>query len=375
MVRTFIVTISLLLGILPANAEPFKVGLAVPLSGSVSLYGEVVRKGINLFQKDHPHNNLKFIYEDTRYDGATSISAFNKLVDQDKVDIVYAWGTTPSAAIAPIAEFKKFPTILLTGDKEINKAKEFSIDFSDELGAYSKADLEVLRKKGYKKIAIVKTEMQYLEGLVEGLKENLKADESLDILGSFQPGAQVNLQSTLTKLKLNLKQNKYDVVGVFLENGQLSSFYKKMHALNIKIPTFGSDFFDSIEERRESGESIVGAFWSTFKISKEFEQRYRAEYNSIDQITFAAGAYELASLLNDLFSEAYKNNQKLSSKEILAKIESIKERDGVNGKIYFKQDNPDSDPLGGKRFKFPIVIKEVTKDGGEKVITLDSENI
>jgi len=80
----------------------------------------------------------------------------------------------------------------------------------------------------------------------------------------------------------------------------------------------------------------------------------------------------MLSLLNDLFAADYKNNKKLTPDEILERIESVKERDGVSGKYYFSKDDPEKDPIGGKRFKFPIVIKEVTEGGGERVLRPNS---
>ena len=113
---------------------------------------------------------------------------------------------------------------------------------------------------------------------------------------------------------------------------------------------------------------MIGARWSTLGTTDEFWKTYSKEFNKDDHIGYAANAYDLGSLLNDLFSEDYKNNKKLTPEEILNRIESVKERDGVSGMYYFTRDNPEGDPVGGKRFKFPIVIKEVTEGGGERVI-------
>ena len=311
---------------------------------------------------------MKLTFEDSKYEGPISITGYNKLIELDKVDIVFAWGTTPSAVIAPIAEYKQLPVIVMTGDKDIVKNKKYSIDFSNELEVYSKSQLEELRKRGHKKIAVVKTEIQYLETLIKGLKENLKEGEFIEVIDSFTPGQSVNFQSSLTKLKLKLKQGKLDALGVYLMNGQLSSFYQKMNDHNIKIYSFGSDFFDSSYEKIQSGSSMVGASWSSPAVGDKFAKTYESKFKTRDKVGYAAGFYNFLSLLNDLFSEDYKNNKKLTPEEILSRIESVKERDGVSGKYYFTRDNPEGDPVGGKRFKFPIVIKEVTEGGGERVI-------
>ncbi len=349
-------------------AEPFKVGVILPLSGPVAQYGYALKNGFDLFEKHYPDNNLQFQYEDSRYDGATSISAFNKMVGRDKVDIVYVWGTGPSSVLTPIAELKKYPLIIMTGDSSIIRGKEYSIDFSNELSEFSMAELKELRRRGFRKFAIIKSEIQYMQSLVDGMKSNLNGNESLEVIESFQAGQNVNFQSSLTKFKLNLRKGKYDALGVFLVSGQLGSFYKKMYEQNIKVASFGSDFFNSTSERKESGPAMVGAIWSTFGVEEEFSKAYEKRFNRKDQISYAASFYDFSTLLNDLFSTAYQNNKKLSPEKILERIESVKEREGASGKFYFTRDNPDSDPVGGKRFKFPIVIKEVTENGGERVL-------
>ncbi len=365
--------LSLLLSIIflfltEVHAEPFKVGVILPLSGPVAEYGDAVKNGFSIFQKDHPDSNLMLVLEDSRYDGPTSISVLNKLVDVDKVDLLFVWGAATSEILSPITEHRKIPTFIVTGNKDVLKNKNYSIAFSNEESEYANAQLEELRKRNLKKIAIVKTDIQYFENLLHGLKANLKTDESIEVIDSFQPGPNVNFQSTLTKLKVKLKSKKYDSLGVLLLNGQLNSFYRKLKEQNIKVFTFGSDVLGSSFERKESGPSIVGAVWSTLGSTNEFLEKYKSEFKKDDQIGYAAGAYDLANLLDNLFPETYKDNKKLSPEEILGRIESVKEREGASGKYYFTKDNPESDPVGGKRFKFPIVIKEVTKGGGERVI-------
>jgi ABC-type branched-subunit amino acid transport system substrate-binding protein len=349
-------------------AEPFKVGVILPLSGPVAQYGKVSVNGDKLFKSDFPNNNLEITYEDSRYEPSVSVTAYNKLVTEDKVDLIYVWGTGPAAAIAPISEHKKLPSILMTGDTNDAMGKRYSIDFSNQLQDYSDALLDQLRKRGKKKLAVVKTEIQFLETLVNMMKAKLTAEESLEILESYPPGQSTNFQSLLTKLKIKQTKEPYDALGIMLISGQLSSFYSKIKQQNIKIDTFTTNLLESAEERIQSGPSIAGAIYPVLDVQESFKSKYQKEFINTDQIGFAAGFYDFLSLLNDLFSEDYKNNKKLTPEEILSRIESVKERDGVSGKYYFTRDNPEGDPVGGKRFKFPIVIKEVTEGGGERVI-------
>lgn len=166
-------------------------------------------------------------------------------------------------------------------------------------------------------------------------------------------------------VQLIFEDSRYDALAVMLGNGQVSAFYRKMKEQNLSMHSFGSDVFSSREERVGSGEAAIGATYTGISYAPEFVARYVKTVDNPDQIGPAVNSYDSGSLLYALFSE---RSKKLTPEEILSRIESVKERDGVSGKYYFTRDDPEVDPVGGKRFKFPIVIKEVTEGGGERVL-------
>jgi ABC-type branched-subunit amino acid transport system substrate-binding protein len=364
--RIFLTLLFLLLS--KVQAEPFKVGVILPLSGPAAMYGGACVNAKTLFKLDRPDTNIEVIVEDSRFEAPIAISAYNKLMTNDKVDIIYVWGAGPAAAVAPIAEIKKHPIVLMTGDSRDIRNRKFAISFVNHLREFSLKLLEELRRRNKKKVAIVKTEIQFFETLIDEMKNNLNADESIEIIESFVPGQNVNFQSAITKIRQSQMNKKYDALGVMLMSGQLSSFYKKMSEQKLKIDTFTTHFLESKTERAQSGSSITGAFYSAVNAEDSFVNKYNDKFKATDQVGFAAEFYDFLTLVDDLFGEDYNSNKKLSPEEILEKIESVKETDGVTGKYYFTRDNPEGDPVGGKRFKFPIVIKEVTEGGGEKVI-------
>ena len=86
--------------------EKIKVGVVAPFSGDNAKYGDILRNSFELaFETD---SNINVIYEDSKFDPKTSLSALNKLIFSDKVHIVLgevASGNT--MAIAPTAEKKQ----------------------------------------------------------------------------------------------------------------------------------------------------------------------------------------------------------------------------------------------------------------------------
>ena len=64
------------------RAEPFTVGVAIPLTGDLAAYGAAVQNGFALSREDFPNSTVKIAFEDNRYDAKQSLSAYRALVDQ-----------------------------------------------------------------------------------------------------------------------------------------------------------------------------------------------------------------------------------------------------------------------------------------------------
>jgi ABC-type branched-subunit amino acid transport system substrate-binding protein len=82
-----------------STAPPtLKVGMIVPLAGNLSAYGVAARQGFQLAVKQAPNDfqGIEVLYDDSRYDGGTSISAFRSLTKLQHVDLVYVRGNLPS---------------------------------------------------------------------------------------------------------------------------------------------------------------------------------------------------------------------------------------------------------------------------------------
>ncbi len=356
----FLLSLSLSIKVL---ADPVKVGLILPLSGPIADYGATIKNGIQLAQSEKPeefNNSIEFVYEDARYDAKLAISAFHKLTKSDKVNLVYLFGTTCSAAVAPIAEQNKVPTIILSGEPFITGGKKYIIDFHNRLNDIALATLKELRSRGHSKFAIVKTEVQYLESLVDAFKANLNEKETFTILDSFAPDANPDLKTTVLKVKNGLDKKEFDAIGVFLLTGQISTFFQKMDLYKIKASTFGSDVFGQIEEMKKAGPAAVDGIYATLAVSEEFSNKYYSTYGNRAQLQYAANSYDLANLLLSLFS---KYNSKISSDEIIDLIKKSPPTQGALGNYYFTEEDPSKLKNAGNRFIFPIEMRKVSIDG------------
>ncbi len=148
------------------KAEPkeVRIGAIIPLTGNFATYGEPVRDGM-LFAVEEINNaggikgsKIKLIIEDDAGDAKTSVNAFMKLGNIDKIPVVLGpLSSGCSMATAPIAEKNKVVQIsTLAGIPGLSDAGDyvFRIYPSSELGARFVAE-EAVRRFKPQKVAIL----------------------------------------------------------------------------------------------------------------------------------------------------------------------------------------------------------------------------
>ena len=139
-----------------ANYETIKIGFMAPLSGDAAAYGESIRRGVDLAIKDMGPANVQIIAEDTKCSGPESVSAIQKLINVEKVQVVIgevcSGATLPAAPIA--AQYKVLMvSASATSPMITQEPYVFRTVPSDALQGDFGADLVLA--KGYKKLAIL----------------------------------------------------------------------------------------------------------------------------------------------------------------------------------------------------------------------------
>lgn len=334
--------------------EPFEIGLVLPLTGPAADYGLAIRNSIELAQKDKPElfTNLRFHYQDAQYDPTTAITAMNKLIASDKVDLLVTWGLSFCKALAPIAESRKMPLIGICGDPKMGAGRHYALRFKNKNDEIMRAQAEYLNRQGVKRIGLLLADHPYLEEAMEALQRNLQPGQTLEIIDRL-PSSEPDLRTNL--LKLQNRRADFDAIGVLLYVGQISTFYRQAREMKIELNTFGSDFFESLSEVHASGGAMEGKVFASIKIKPDFIKRYKAAFHNESQLSFAAPAYEFAIVVGELFNAG---GRKMSADEIMKSFSSVSFREGTASGPY-KYVN---DPLTGQYFQFPVTMKKISGD-------------
>lgn len=331
--------------------EQLKIGIILPLTGALAEYGIAASNGLELaLNKNSAINNkFKFIIEDDQYNPKQSITAFTKLTEIDQVSLVYQWGSLSSSAVAPVAENKYFPLVVMSINPQPALNKNWVVNFSNSGKIFANILIEELRKNNVKNIGIVKTEIPYLNSLYDELKDALNDQEKVTLIDSFSPS-----DNDFKSSYLKLYKNKFDALGVFLISGQVAKYYRDIPNKLLPKITFGTDFFESKTEIEAAKGKMEGAIFPNASVEPWFYKIYEEKYNNDIQINYAANLYDFVNLLEKIA------NSETKKENILNQLTSREKQEGASGEFYFTEEE------GYKSFRFPAVIRKIING---KVVT------
>ncbi|MBN8551090.1 MAG: ABC transporter substrate-binding protein, partial [Deltaproteobacteria bacterium] len=331
-------------------AEDFVVGGVLPLTGPTADYGQAMVNSITLAREEHPElfSRLKFVFEDAQYSNSLAVTAFQKLRTQDRAEMIYTWGVGFCQALAPLAEQDKLPTVGQCIDPDSSRGKTFFIRFMNPVGDYLSLQTQYLAFRNAKNIGVVLADSSYLELMVKSLESSLLPGQHLEIIQRYSVN-NMDLRDSLAKIR----NRKFDAVGVFLSAGQISSFYKLRSQQKIEVPTFGTNFFESLSEVQSANELMDGAVYVNNIVDPGFSARYEKRFGMATQLAFGAPAYEFALQLARL-TQGEAPGQ-IGGISILQKLKNLGRIDVSSAGPYKFETSSDA----GGFFAFPLSVKMV----------------
>lgn len=327
----------------------FKVGVILPLTGPLTEYGIAAKNGIELARKEHPKlfRNIDITYDDSQYDMNRTVSAYRNLQSAHDVSLTFVWGSNPSNAVAAIAETSKTPLVAYSTERSVGESRNFVIRFCSHEGQHAQAILEYLRSKGLKHFGVFKAELVFFNGVVREMRKLLRDDETLSV--NDVSVSESDFRTLLTKLR----GDKTQALVVLLVSGQISSLYRQLDQLKVKIETVGTDFFDSMTEVRQAGGAMTGAVFPAHYVDQAFMQRYITAFGNELQLAIAAIAHDFALITGSNFGNG--GGQALKAEDIVQKFkQAAGKRDG------FATDFSFDPPVNG--FDFRLIMRKIDKD-------------
>ncbi len=323
-----LILLILLITIITTNTnkhETITIGVLTPLTGDISSWGQAIKKGINLANKEANYK-IKLIFEDTKCDTKEALTATNKLIEINNVTAIL--GTVCSSVTLTTATItEKNQTILFSigsSSPEITHAGDyvFRIWPSDDYEVSVMSNYISKNKKDIKNISILYLENDYGTTMKEQIvKQFTEKGIEVKSIEKFNSNSK-DVRSQLTKIKLQNPDSIYFVgypddtkfvfkqiselnidsclivPGWIMEDKSISEYITYINKVIYTIPNIKptTNFKNKlVEEYGEEGDyALVSALaYDSYNIFKEItdkcadntecikEEMYKVNYNGV----------------------------------------------------------------------------------------------
>jgi branched-chain amino acid transport system substrate-binding protein len=320
-----------------------KVGIATILSGDLAVVGDNIQKSVKIYDELYPNQKIEILFEDARLGSSDGLRAYQKLISSEKVNLTIA-ACTSNGTMAATSLFNasKTPVISVsTGGSNIDRAGEFvfRIGNSDSLNGIEQATYFV--DHGITRVAVLTEQTEYTQDITRFFVPRFtELGGTLVFNEEFVPGTD-DFRTMLVKLR----QSKPQAIFIPTQTGTaLGVILKQWHQLapdsRVEIhTTFVAG--PNRDAHQVAGELIVGVFYMepTFSETndrrKRFFAKYRELFGSEPAVPFHTAG--LADTL-DLLSKYLETHTKFEQESFRKFLLSIKDYDGMLGKLTFDKD-------------------------------------
>jgi branched-chain amino acid transport system substrate-binding protein len=351
-----------LAGCQSSGPSEINIGIIEDLSGATSAWGEGLQNGaimaIEKLNKDGGllGKQIKYVSLDFKGNVPESLTAYNRLVDQEKVVAVV--GTPNSAmhiALAPVADDKKVPVVGDPMDERATTPDPSKVNKFTFLGEPAAADQAnaiasyALNEMGLKKFAIIYDQGNpYSVSLATPFADYITKHGGQVVANEpFQSGTN-DFRAQLTKIK----QTNPDVLHITSYLKEDSLIVAQMHELGMNIPVVGNNscFVPFAETAGKDAEGVV--FPNNIALDdprfKDFIATYKTRFGK-DPVVHAWMGYDNMMII----ANAIKKAGNVDPIAVQSAIENqTKDVDGITGKITL-------DPKTHRPVGLPLAILQV----------------
>jgi len=288
---------------LPAAAQaPIKIGASISMTGTYAKPGTYQKEGYELcVQEANDKGGLLgrkidlTVYDDQSAP-ATGVRLYEKLITEDKVDVVMGpYSSAISEAVANVTEkHKKVMVAPLAATTSIfKKGRKYIFMIISPAEVYLEGLVDIAAKRGLKTIAIVNEDTLFPKTAANGTVEFAKKRGLQIVLQEAYPKGNTDFSALLTKIKAA----NPDVIAASTYFDDAVALTRQMKELNVTPKmygvTVGGDLPEFYDLLKQNAEYVYGATqWEPtlpYPGQKEFVESYQKKFNREPVYHSAAG--------------------------------------------------------------------------------------
>lgn len=292
------------------NTGPIKVGVILPLSGSVAVSGEKLLQGIELAKKELDPTKFTFIVEDDHTETLDGVNAAKKLLEVDKVDVIIgAYLPDEVVAIAPMAKEKG--VTIFSASYCSSAFADLDNVFCGYPGALDQlmTVLPQIKKQNIKTVALVNTNDDFGINSRDGMVALAKDGGYSVVLNELVPFESRDLKTQADKVIASKAE------AVFMASGDTAQAFTLMKILNERgYKGMRITFVDlNMQAVKDFGASVEGTFAPGIapnKFSEDFTAKYNTAYGKNPEDYVSALGYDVAKSVSKVIEETDMSDRK-----------------------------------------------------------------
>lgn len=279
------------------NGKPVvKIGVSLPLSGSLAPIGNAIKQALIMAQKEvpaHSKYNYEIIFDDDTYELSKIAKNTNRQISIEKVDAILSLFDGAAAVISPIAERAKIPNIGCTWGADFFKNYSFSFNHWSRPETQAEAFIELLRQKQSKSFAVVTinnaSSQELLKHIEKEAKENGIKITSVNAVNRETKDFRIIIEK--------IKQQHPDVIMLQMLDPELGIFTKQAYESGLGLPFAAIDQFQTAQNKKllEGAEFVL-----SIDGSKEFKDRLAKE-SDLPAYPCVANLYDAFKILVNIY--------------------------------------------------------------------------
>lgn len=337
-----------------------KIGIVMPLTGSVATFGQSAQKGLQLLEDQTNAaggvlgKKVDFLFEDDQATANTCVAAGTKLITNDHVvAIIGPLTSTCANALAPICQSNQIPMVTGTATNATVTQKGnyiFRTCFIDPFQGTVVAKFAATDLKAKTAAVLYNNGDAYSDGLAENFIKSFKAAGGTIVKTETYNTGDKDFSSQLTQIA----PTKPDVMMLPDYYSTVALIARQARAMNIQSTFLGGDGWDSSDLFTLGGDAVNGAYFSnhyspddTSSQVVQFLKDFKAKYSNQVPDAMAALNYDAGKVLLQSIQKAGSTKASDIQKALLAYDGTV-----VSGHIKFDS-NRDA-------VKSAVIIKTVS---------------
>ncbi len=335
----------------PKETTPIKIGAILPLSGGAAIWGEQLKNGMELAVKNLLKDGVTvdIIYEDSQASPSIGLSAYNKLVNIEKVDVIFSAFSRVSAPLISLSKENKVPlvmTVAVLNDAPAQNKFTYRLYLTanEYIDPYFNS---FLNKDSYRSISVLYINDEYGVSVRDKIRKQASKN-NIDIISeeSFLPGNS-DFRTQLSKIK---SAKPDDVIFVGAIPPELTNALTQFNELGVKADFIEAGLLLSLPAVRGNLKDVINgidgkvytlslASFETRDEGRKFITEYEEAYSN--KPTFIAPiGYDMVNFVYDVTGGKHTTGD-----EFVSKANKLKTLNTItNGKLKI-DDNGEINPI------------------------------